>query len=149
MRDMGLYSGDYLETWLDILDDLGITSFGQLKDEALGSALPYSLIFHTADITRGKLVRLPWDYPNYAMAPDEQHIVKGLPRARNSMDSVDFQRCDLRLPGGPSGTACKPVRSNWPTAVAATAPPGAATAFRCRRRRHLRELGLTPGLVAR
>ena len=30
---------------------------------------------HTADITRRKLVRLPWDYGNYGLEPGRQRIV--------------------------------------------------------------------------
>jgi len=78
LHDMGLYSGDYLETWLGgILGELGITKFGQLRNEDLHGS-PYSLIVHTADITRSKLVRLPWDYPAYDMKPDDQQIVKAV-----------------------------------------------------------------------
>ena len=77
---MGLHSGDYLVEWLGgILEAIGITTFAQLKMDDPGSSLPeenrYSLIVHTADVTRHKLVRLPWDYPNYGLEPDRQRIV--------------------------------------------------------------------------
>ena len=77
---MGLHSGDYLVEWLGgILKDIGITTFAQLHLDDPGSSLPparrSSLIVHTADITRGKLVRLPWEYGAYGLDPDEQRIV--------------------------------------------------------------------------
>jgi NTE family protein len=77
---MGLHSGDYLVEWLGgILEQIGITTFAQLRMDDPGSSLPedrrYSLIVHTADITRHKLVRLPWDYGNYGLEPDRQRIV--------------------------------------------------------------------------
>jgi NTE family protein len=76
MTKMGLYSGDYLVEWLGgILDDLGVTTFSQLRRDDLGDAFPYSLVVHTADITAGKLVRLPRDYPAYGMESDRQRIV--------------------------------------------------------------------------
>jgi NTE family protein len=80
MLHMGLYSGDYLVEWLGaILEKIGITTFAQLKLDDPGSSQPearrYALIVHTADITRGKVVRLPWDYGNYGLEPDEQRII--------------------------------------------------------------------------
>ncbi len=76
MTSMGLYSGDYLVEWLGgILETIGITTFGQLRRDDLGVDFPYSLVVHTTDITLGKLVRLPGDYANYRMPPDDSRIV--------------------------------------------------------------------------
>ncbi|TMM17153.1 MAG: patatin [Actinobacteria bacterium] len=83
LRHMGLHDGDYLIEWLGgVLDEIGVTTFRQLRiseSDDPGMALPegcrYRLVVHTADITRGKLVRLPWDYPDYGAAPDDQRIV--------------------------------------------------------------------------
>lgn len=76
MTTMGLYSGDYLVEWLGgILESIGITTFAQLRRDDLGDVFPYSLVVHTADITYGKLVRLPCDYPEYRMDPDAERIV--------------------------------------------------------------------------
>jgi NTE family protein len=78
---MGLYDGDYLVTWLDtVLDNIGITKFGDLAlhdpgaDAKWTPAQCFSLVVHTSDITRGKLVRLPWDYPEYGLEPAQQKI---------------------------------------------------------------------------
>ncbi len=76
----GLYDGKYLVEWLgSALESIGVTTFGQLKMDDPGSSLPaamrYSLIVHTADISRKKLVRLPWDYPEYGVAVDDARIV--------------------------------------------------------------------------
>jgi NTE family protein len=78
---MGIYDGDYLVEWLGgTLESIGITTFGQLRiDDDAGTSLPeacrYSLVVHTADITRNKLVRLPWDYPNYGVTVDTTRVV--------------------------------------------------------------------------
>lgn len=90
----GLYTGDYLVEWLGgLLDQIGVTTFAQLRRDdpgsSLGAAPDYSLIVHTADVTRSKLVRLPWDYPNYGMNPDEQRIVDAV---RASMSIPFFFR---------------------------------------------------------
>ncbi len=79
---MGLYDGDYLLDWLGgVLSDIGITRFGDLRlddpgaDQTWTARQRYSLVVHTSDITRGKLVRLPWDYVNYGLDADHQRIV--------------------------------------------------------------------------
>jgi NTE family protein len=79
---MGLYDGDYLLDWLGgVLSDIGITHFGDLRlddpgaDQTWTARQRYSLVVHTSDITRGKLVRLPWDYVNYGLDADHQRIV--------------------------------------------------------------------------
>jgi NTE family protein len=77
----GMYSGEYLVTWLGgALRDIGITTFGDLAitddpDSSLAENCRYSLVVHTADITRRKLVRLPWDYPAYGITTDSTPIV--------------------------------------------------------------------------
>jgi NTE family protein len=79
---MGLYDGDYLIDWLGgVLSDIGITYFDDLRLDDPGADATwtdrqrYSLVVHTSDITRGKLVRLPWDYVNYGLDADRQRIV--------------------------------------------------------------------------
>jgi NTE family protein len=79
---MGLYDGDYLIDWLGgVLSDIGIMHFGDLRlddhgaDQTWTARQRYSLVVHTSDITRGKLVRLPWDYVNYGLDADRQRIV--------------------------------------------------------------------------
>ena len=81
MFHMGLYSGAYLYTWLNpILGQLKITDFGGLAmppadDPGMDPALKddpnrqFRLVVHTSDITRGLLVRIPWDLPDYGEKP--------------------------------------------------------------------------------
>jgi NTE family protein len=87
MRHEGVYTGDYLETWLRPIlhDQLGITSFADLKltsDEdpelSLETGHDYRLVVHTSDITRGQLVRLPWDYQLYGKDPNTQDPVSAI-----------------------------------------------------------------------
>lgn len=78
---MGIYDGDYLVEWLGgALESIGVTTFGELRiDDDSGTSLPescrYALVVHTADISRNKLVRLPWDYPQYGVTVDTTRIV--------------------------------------------------------------------------
>jgi len=77
--EKGIYEGRYLVEWLDgILMDLGARTFGDLRIEDPNSSLPteraYKLVIMASDVTRGRLVRLPWDYPRYGLDPDEQLV---------------------------------------------------------------------------
>jgi NTE family protein len=82
----GLYSGDYLVEWLTpILRELGVTTFADLKltteDDPGLSVAPgrdYRLVVMTSDITRGQVVRLPWDYPLYGHDPDTEDPVSAV-----------------------------------------------------------------------
>jgi NTE family protein len=79
---MGLYDGDYLLDWLgSVLKDIGVTHFGDLRlddasaDRNWAARQRYSLVVHVSDITRGKLVRLPWEYSEYGLDADGERIV--------------------------------------------------------------------------
>jgi NTE family protein len=79
---MGLYDGDYLLDWLgSVLKDIGVTHFGDLRlddasaDRNWTARQRYSLVVHVSDITRGKLVRLPWEYSEYGLDADGERIV--------------------------------------------------------------------------
>lgn len=107
---MGLYNGKYLKEWLgDALTQIGITKFGELRwvdagaDRTLTDAQRYTLVVHTSDITRGRLVRLPWDYPAYGEPDiDELPIVDAV-RASMSIpfffEPVKFRAPDATLDG--------------------------------------------------
>jgi NTE family protein len=93
---MGLYESSYLLEWLGgVLGDIGVTHFGDLRlddpqaDQNWTIAQRYSLVVHVSDITRGKLVRLPWDYSEYGIAADGTRIVDAV---RASMSIPFFFR---------------------------------------------------------
>jgi NTE family protein len=83
LHHLGLYSGDYLYEWLDpILTNLGATTFSALAiavsdDPGMDAALKdepdrrFKLVVHTSDITRGLLVRVPWDLADYGVQPGQ------------------------------------------------------------------------------
>jgi NTE family protein len=78
-RRSGLHPGHYIRRFIaDELEDLGITTFGQLRvdDDPLDDpALPnYRLVVTATDLTTGTLLRLPWDYTLLGLAPDEQPV---------------------------------------------------------------------------
>jgi NTE family protein len=77
----GAYEGDYVRDWLDReLRALGAVTFGDLRrdvdedDVNLGDDQRYKLVVMATDITHGRLLRLPWDYHLFGLAPDDQPV---------------------------------------------------------------------------
>ncbi|MBW3568758.1 patatin-like phospholipase family protein [Candidatus Parcubacteria bacterium] len=97
----GLYKGDYLQKWIaDELEACGIKTFGDLRLHSSEYGLlpknqAYRLTIITADLSRGELVYLPWDYHKYGLNPDEQSIAVAV---RTSM-SIPFFYKPARLGG--------------------------------------------------
>jgi NTE family protein len=78
VRGKGIYRGDYAHEWIrGELKNLGVDTFGNLAldDDTLPGERRYKLVVTVADLTRGQLVRLPWDYRRvYGRDPDEQSV---------------------------------------------------------------------------
>ena len=96
--EKGIYEGHYLREWLDgLLTPLGKRTFGDLRITDKGSSLPpeqaYRLVVMASDVTRGELVRLPWDYARYGLKADDQLVADAV---RASM-SIPFFYEPLQL----------------------------------------------------
>lgn len=77
--EKGIFEGNYLRDWLtEQLAALGVHTFGDLRIDDPETSLPpekaYRLVVMASDVTRARLVRLPWDYPQYGLDPDEQPV---------------------------------------------------------------------------
>lgn len=77
----GAYEGDYIHAFVrDELAALGVHTFADLRrsdaaaDAALARERAYKLVVMATDVTHGRLLRLPWDYPSLGMDPDEQLV---------------------------------------------------------------------------
>ena len=69
----GVHPGDYIHGFVrDELEQLGVTTFADLKRR--DAEQPYKLVVTATDITRGRLLRLPWDYKLLDLDPDEQLV---------------------------------------------------------------------------
>jgi len=118
LGDDGLYRGDYAREWVaNELDELGVHTFGDLKldDSQLPAARRYKLVVTCADITLGRLIRLPWDYaPVYGLDPDKQSVADAV-RASMSIPLL-FRPMTLTNPitGGKSTLVDGGVVSNFP-----------------------------------
>jgi len=94
---MSIAKGDYLVEWLgNVLADLGVHTFADLAisdADDPGTGLPvdqrFRLVVHTSDISRGALVRLPWDYRYYGKDPAAMRVVDAV---RASMSIPFFFR---------------------------------------------------------
>jgi NTE family protein len=113
----GLYSGEYLDEFLrPRLEALGVRSFADLRltqrddpDMSLPLGQHYRLVVHVSDITRGRLVRLPGDYPLYGHDPDTADVVQAV-RASMSIPfffepvTVDARAATISVPTPSGGT---------------------------------------------
>ncbi|HVV76413.1 MAG TPA: patatin-like phospholipase family protein [Mycobacteriales bacterium] len=120
---MGIAKGDYLVEWLgNVLDGLGVRTFADLRiaeDDDPGTGLPpdqrYRLVVHTSDVSRGVLVRLPWDYHHYGQDPDAALVVDAV-RASMSIPFF-FRPVTVRTPTGESTWVDGGMLSNFPITV--------------------------------
>jgi NTE family protein len=117
----GFYEGNYVREWLgNELAALHVTTFADLRsDDWQGDPEDdeaYKLVVMAADITRGELIRLPWDYRRYGLKPDEQLVVDAV-RASMSIP-IFFEPVTLRHANGKSSTLVDGgVLSNYPIDV--------------------------------
>ncbi|HVC71839.1 MAG TPA: patatin-like phospholipase family protein [Acidimicrobiales bacterium] len=118
----GIYKGDYLLSWLaGHLENQGVTTFGDLRisdHDDPGSALPsnerYRLVVMASDVTRGELVRLPWDCrAHYDIDPDTLPIVDAV---RASM-SIPFFYKPYVLPGTKATFVDGGMLANFPVDI--------------------------------
>jgi NTE family protein len=91
LRGGGAYEGDYLRDFVyEELEKRGVTTFGDLRqtdrqaDKNLKPYQRYKLVVMATDITRGRLLRLPWDYRLLHLKPDEQLVADAV-RASSSI----------------------------------------------------------------
>jgi NTE family protein len=106
----GVYASDYVAEWLTSkLQPLNIRTFADLKitgDDADGaspgtSLAPYQryrLVTHTSDLTRGALVRLPWDLPYYLLDSKDRADMATWIEVIDDYLIVDAVRASMSIP---------------------------------------------------
>ena len=120
---MGIAKGDYLVQWLgNTLADLGVHTFADLAisdSDDPGTGLPpeqrFRLVVHTSDISRGALVRLPWDYGRYGQDPAAVRVVDAV-RASMSIPFF-FRPVSFKTPTGKVTWVDGGMLSNFPITV--------------------------------
>jgi NTE family protein len=119
----GAYAGDYIRRFVaSELAALGVTTFGDLRrsdphDDPLREPYQrYKLVVTATDVTRGRLLRLPWDYHLLGLDPDEQLVADAV-RASMSIP-LYFEPVHLRDAGGEETTLVDGgVLSNYPIEI--------------------------------
>jgi len=81
LRSAGAYRGAYIHDFIAReLETLGVRTFADLAatdsglDPNLDASHRYKLMVTVTDVTNGRLLRLPWDYPKLGLPPDEQSV---------------------------------------------------------------------------
>ena len=114
----GYAEGRYFAQWLaGELEALGVRTFGDLRRRDDRGADPrpehrWKLVVMAADVTRGQLLRLPWDYERYGLNPDDQSVAEAV-RASISVPYL-FEPAKLTYPGGESLLVDGGLVSNYP-----------------------------------
>jgi NTE family protein len=118
--ESGAYEGSYLRHWLTgVLGDLGVATFGDLRTDDPGDDgsihSRYRLTVTASDVSRKRLVYLPWQYEEYGRDPDEQHVVDAV-RASVSIPFF-FEPVTLSGPQGTSTLVDGGLVSNYPVSM--------------------------------
>ena len=124
LSERGAYEGDYVRDFVhDELKRLGVTTFGDLRrtdrgaDRNLEPYRRYKLVVTATDVTRGRLLRLPWDYGLLNLDPDKQLVADAV-RASMSIP-LYFEPVTLRdgMTGEPTTLVDGGVLSNFPIEI--------------------------------
>ncbi|GBG39217.1 patatin-like phospholipase family protein [Mycobacterium montefiorense] len=75
----GVYRGAYLEHLLaGLLADLGVRTFGDLRTGEGPEQFAWSLVVTASDLSRRRLVRIPWDLDSYGIDPNEFPVARAV-----------------------------------------------------------------------
>lgn len=91
----GLYQGAYLERLLTgLLAELRVHTFGDLRTDEEPMQYAWSLVVTASDLSRRRLVRIPWDLDSYGIDPDSFPVARAV-RASSAIPFV-FQPVRVR-----------------------------------------------------
>ncbi|MFT4299934.1 MAG: patatin-like phospholipase family protein [Aeromicrobium sp.] len=115
---LGMYRGSHLTDWLrGVLGDLGVRTFGDLVIEDPDSDLRHRsrLVVTTSDLSRQRVLRIPWDLPAYGIDPDRFSV----PVAVRASSGIPFLFEPVRLKGryGESTLADGSLLESYPVAA--------------------------------
>ncbi|WP_231980416.1 patatin-like phospholipase family protein, partial [Mycobacterium sp. E2497] len=75
----GVYRGAYLERLLaGLLADLGVRTFGDLRTGEEPDQFAWSLVVTASDLSRRRMVRIPWDLGSYGIDPDDFPVARAV-----------------------------------------------------------------------
>lgn len=115
----GAYEGRSLERFLQTaLGEIGVRTFGDLRApaaEQLPEGRDWRLVVTVSDLSRRRLLRLPWDLPSYGLDPDELPVARAV-RASAAIPYV-FRPVRLRTPLGTATWVDGGLLSNFPVGL--------------------------------
>ncbi len=92
----GVYRGAYLERLLTgLLGDLGVRTFGDLRTGERSEQFAWSLVVTASDLSRRRLVRIPWDLGSYGIDPDTFSVA----RAVHASSAIPYVFQPIRVSG--------------------------------------------------
>jgi NTE family protein len=120
MRHLGMYRGHYMTTWVrGVLADLGVHTFADLAFDDPGSALPpeqsYRLLVTASDLSRQRLMYLPWDLAAYGVDAPSYSVARAV-RASAAIPFM-FEPVRLRSSFGLSTLADGSLLRSYPIEV--------------------------------
>lgn len=122
LLESGICEGDYLRSWLaEVLSGYGVRTFADLRlpqdeDSDLPVSRQYRLVVTASDLSRQRFIRLPWDYPDYGLDPDEQLVAEAV--RMSAALPFYFEPVSLRgRDGGVSTVVDGGVFSNYPITI--------------------------------
>ena len=75
----GVYRGSYLEQLVaEQLAELGVHTFGDLRTGDEPEQFAWSLVVTASDLSRRRLVRIPWDLRSYGIDPDTFPVARAV-----------------------------------------------------------------------
>ena len=118
LRD-GAYDGAFLERFLErALGELGVRTFGDLRAPAaleLPAGRDWRLVVTVSDLSRRRLVRLPWDLPEFGLDPDAFPVARAV-RASSAIPYV-FRPVRQRAATGTATWVDGGLLSNFPVGL--------------------------------
>ncbi len=95
---LGMYRGHYMTQWArGVLGDLGVHTFSDFAFDDPGSALPegqsYRLVVTASDLSRQRLMFLPWDFASYGVEAPGYPVA----RAVRASSAIPFMFEPVRL----------------------------------------------------
>ncbi len=97
---LGMYRGHHLTQWVrGVLQDLGVRTFDDLAFDDPGSSLPpersYRLVVTASDLSRQRLLYLPWDLDAYGVPVERLSVA----RAVRASAGIPFMFEPVRMKG--------------------------------------------------
>lgn len=102
----GMFKGDFLHRWItETLASKGVQTWRDLKQDDPGSSLPadqrYKLVVVVSDVSRGRMLRIPWDCKDLlGLEPDDQPVADAV----RASASIPFFFRPFHMPAAPSVT---------------------------------------------